>query len=495
MMNLKKSIASLLMMGLLGVALISITSCNIFNTNAYSIEVFGITFSPNFFLNEEEIVGIDADIASEAMKNAGVDMELSLADTWQEGYNAILNGPNKALLTVAYTPDRKDLFKWAGPTSQGMYGIFEHGNTGYEFPLPIEECKLLPPIAVVSDWMETTILEDLGFTNLVYYDTYSEALDAFINGGIQFIASDFFHLTYSVPKGYFVPNISSVTRYRTVYYYMAFSSDVSDAVVNKVQSAIETLIKDESTISILWNYIYLMPSVYIPGTIQIFTENGPPQNYSAGHDTSRTVEGSSVDIVNEIQARTGYTNKINLSLWNDAYAIVQYLPNSAVFSTARTPEREDMFQWVGPISSNRTYFYTLTTSGLTIETLEQAKGLQSIATPNGWYTHDFLTNNNFQNIVATALTSEDAFNQLIDGEVQAILLPDYDLQWLANTHTVSMSDLTQHIKALDYNSYIAFSLSTPSSTVQEWQNHLDDMKSDGTFETIWNEWYDGIAMP
>jgi hypothetical protein len=29
-------------------------------------------------------------------------------------------------------------------------------------------------------------------------------------------------------------------------------------------------------------------------------------------------------------------NKINLSLWKDAYTVVQYLPNSAVFTTART---------------------------------------------------------------------------------------------------------------------------------------------------------------
>jgi ABC-type amino acid transport substrate-binding protein len=58
-----------------------------------------------------------------------------------------------------------------------------------------------------------------------------------------------------------------------------------------------------------------------------------------------------------------------------------------------------------------------------------------------------------------------------------------------------MTDLTQHIKALDYDSYIAFSLDTPSSTVREWQGHLDAMKADGTFETIWNKWYSGIPMP
>jgi len=464
-------------------------------TETIPITVSGIDFKPFFFQSDGQIVGIDVDIAAAAVQNAGIDMELSMADTWQEAYNATLSGLNKALLTTAYTPDRKDLFKWAGPTSQGMYGIFENGNSGFNFPLPIEECKQLPSIAVVSDWMETTTLENLGFTNLVYYNSFNEALDAFMNDGIQFISSDFYHLASALTAGYYYGNVHVVTRYRTVYYYIAFSKDVSDAVVSNVQNGIETLIKNQSTASIVKKYLPLMPDDYMPGTIQLFTENAPPSNYGTGVALDRKVEGSSVDILNEIQARTGYVNKINLSLWNDAYAIAQYLPNSAVFATARTPEREDMFQWVGPIFSYRTYFYTLASSGLTIETLDQAKALESIATPNGWFTHDFLENNNFPNIVATALTSQDAFNQLINGEVQSILLPDADVNWLADMNEVSMSDLTQHIEALNFNGYIAFSLSTPESTVQQWQNNLDAMKTDGTFETIWNSWYEGIPMP
>lgn len=172
-------------------------------------------------------------------------------------------------------------------------------------------------------------------------------------------------------------------------------------VVDRVQKAIENMIKNQSVVSIVNKYIPLMPSDYIPGTIQLYTEQSPPYSYNTGSDTTRKVEGSTVDIVNEIQSRTGHVNKINLSIWTDDYAVVQYLPNSALFTTTRTPERENKFQWVGPISSSRAYFYTLASSGLTINDIEQAKSIQSIATPNGWFTHDFLRSNNFQNIVST----------------------------------------------------------------------------------------------
>jgi polar amino acid transport system substrate-binding protein len=472
-----------------------LNSCKNDDLEYEAIQVAGVEFKPNYLLKNGEIVGIDADIAAQALQNAGIKYNMSMSESWQSAYYATLNGPNKALLTIAFTPERKDLFKWAGPTSQGMYGIFEKGSSGLVFPLSIEECKLLPSIAVVRNWMETTTLENLGFNNLVYYETYQNALAAFMNGEIKFIASDFYHLTSELPSGYFMSNVRTVTRYRTVYYYIAFSKDVSDAVVSNVQKAIETMIKEQSTVSIVKKYLPLMPSDYIPGTMQLYTEVSPPNNYGTGKDTSRKVEGSAVDFVNEIQKRNGYINKINLSLWNDAYTIAQYLPNSAVFTTARTPERENMFQWVGPISTSRSHFYTLTSSGLTIGTLEQAKAIQSIATPNGWFTHDFLKKNNFQNIVATAITSQEAFNQLITGEVKALLLTDIGVNWLANQNGVPMSSITQQMEALNINGYIAFSLSTPASTVQQWQNHINNMKADGTYETIWNKWFKGVPMP
>jgi polar amino acid transport system substrate-binding protein len=477
------------------IAFFTLNSCTKDDLKFETIQIAGVEFKPNYFTQDGEIIGIDADIAAKALQNAGFEYNMSMSDSWQSAYDATINESNKAVLTMAYTPERKDLFKWAGPTSQGMYGIVENGNSGFTYPLPIEECKLLPQIAVVRHWMETTTLEDLGFENLVYYETFNDALEAFMAGEIKFIASDFYHLLSELPSGYFTENLNAVTRYRTVYYYIAFSKDVSDVLVNNVQKAIENLIKDQSLVSVVKKYIPLMPADYIPGTIQLYSERSPPFGFVTGQEPNRKVEGSAVDIVNEIQTRTGHVNKINMSLWTDAYAVVQYLPNSALFRTTRTPEREEKFQWVGPISTSRTYFYTLASSELTIETLEQAKDLQSISTPNGWFTHEFLINNNFQNIVATARTPLEAFTQLINGDVQAFLMSDIDVIWHADANDIPMSNLTQHMEALNLKDYIAFSLSTPASTVQQWQNHLNSMKTDGTFETIWNKWFDGVPMP
>ena len=69
------------------------------------------------------------------------------------------------------------------------------------------------------------------------------------------------------------------------------------------------------------------------------------------------------------------------------------------------------------------------------------------------------------------------------------------VKWLADMNGVPLSDMTQHMEALNINGYVAFSLCTPASTVQLWQNNLNAMKADGTFETIWNKWFKGVPMP
>jgi hypothetical protein len=51
----------------------------------------------------------------------------------------------------------------------------------------------------------------------------TSALAAFMNGDIKFMASDFFHLVKKLPSGYFMEHVKTVTRFRTVYNYIAFS--------------------------------------------------------------------------------------------------------------------------------------------------------------------------------------------------------------------------------------------------------------------------------
>jgi polar amino acid transport system substrate-binding protein len=468
------------------------------NSSAPALTVIGIDYSPNSFELDGEVVGFDADTARLAMTNAGIAAEFSMSDSFEDAYQATLVGPNRALLSVTYTEDRKDLFKWAGPTSKGNFDVFVKASSGIDEGIGVEASKSLESIAVVGQgWKETTILEGLGFQNLRYYGTYEAAISAFKNDEVTAMASDRAQFVEAVSFSYYrQENIGVACIYHGSYYFIAFSKDVDDQVVQRCQDAIDGLVTDGTLLEIYRDYVPYAVEEMVPSLIQLHTEINPPYGYM----TSYSVEdwgfaGSSVEIVNEIQAQNSYKNPINITSWVAGYQALQFMPNYALFTTARTPEREDLFQWVGPIVSFTDHFYTLTASNFQVSTLDQARALGSVATPPDWYSHDYLMINGFDNILTTANTSEDAFDQLISGEADALLLPDTMVKWFCEQKGISPTDLTAQLEGDYYEGYIAFSLNTPASVVNEWQNNLDAMKADGRFQAIWDRWYEGIESP
>jgi tetratricopeptide (TPR) repeat protein len=92
----------------------------------------------------------------------------------------------------------------------------------------------------------------------------------------------------------------------------------------------------------------------------------------------------------------------------------------------------------------------------------------------------------YLNDLNIASTSEDALNQLMNGEAHALFPYKTGSKWLCSETNTLESDVSKQFVIGDYQYYIAFFLNTPASTVAEWQNSLDVIKNDGGFETIWN---------
>jgi polar amino acid transport system substrate-binding protein len=82
--------------------------------------------------------------------------------------------------------------------------------------------------------------------------------------------------------------------------------------------------------------------------IKVMTEPLPPFNYFENGD----IVGISADVVRTIFDQVDYPMEggdIQLYPWARAYHEVQVKSGTALFSTARTDEREGLFQWVGPL--------------------------------------------------------------------------------------------------------------------------------------------------
>ena len=60
-------------------------------------------------------------------------------------------------------------------------------------------------------------------------------------------------------------------------------------------------------------------------------------------------QGVAVQKLQQLFEKLGHKPDIEIYPWARAYSMVQNTPNSILFSVARTPEREEMFVWLGTI--------------------------------------------------------------------------------------------------------------------------------------------------
>jgi ABC-type amino acid transport substrate-binding protein len=125
-------------------------------------------------------------------------------------------------------------------------------------------------------------------------------------------------------------------------------------VVADFQNEIDRL-KADGTVNKL--YLQYLQQLNPPAVLQVYTEQYPPLTFRNG---TGEITGFGTDLVNEIMKRNGTIYPINLTLWSNAMAMIMNNPNFCLFTMERIASRENLFNWVGPLGSNKTYFYVKT---------------------------------------------------------------------------------------------------------------------------------------
>jgi len=80
--------------------------------------------------------------------------------------------------------------------------------------------------------------------------------------------------------------------------------------------------------------------------LKLLTEDYPPFNMA---DSGGRVIGLSTDIVRQLLQRAGISYDVELLPWVRAFNRAVLEPNTCVYSTTRTEQREHQFKWIGPV--------------------------------------------------------------------------------------------------------------------------------------------------
>lgn len=218
-------------------------------------------------------------------------------------------------------------------------------------------------------------------------------------------------------------------------------------------------------------------------SVVLLTENFPPYNMAVNGKNfaqDENINGIAVDIVREMFKRAGVGYNLTLRFpWDRIYKLALEKPGYGVFVTARLPEREELFQWVGPIGPDDWVLLGRSDSPITLQTLVEAKGYK-VGAYKGDAIAEHLEGQGLQPI--TALRDQENARKLLNGQIDLWATGDPAGRYLARQEGIS--GLKTILRFDSAQLYLALNRDTPASVVSKLQGALDQMREDGFIEAV-----------
>ncbi len=212
--------------------------------------------------------------------------------------------------------------------------------------------------------------------------------------------------------------------------------------------------------------------------IRFLSEDLPPLNYERDGE----LRGLSVDIVRAAMADLGHPDTIEMLPWSRALQLAQSEAGTALFSTTRTPEREGLFRWVGPLTRTNTVFLARRDRTMTIAQLADARHLRLGMTAGSPF---------IETLQRAGFTGIDAVSEALSNP-RKLRAERIDL-WMVSDIVWPQRMREAGLAVEDYEPvfvfgtqvlYIAFHRATPDRTITAWQQAIDRLVASGRHAEI-----------
>ncbi|WP_333607182.1 substrate-binding periplasmic protein [Arsukibacterium sp.] len=224
--------------------------------------------------------------------------------------------------------------------------------------------------------------------------------------------------------------------------------------------------------------------------LQFFTEHAPPGEYL---NEQGEVVGATVSLVRLLMQRLNDAGEIYLLPWPRAFAMAHEEPASVLFETVRTPEREALFQWVGPIKQHRISLYgnksQLPQPAVSEHNTDALLGLVVCDHRNSPYLSQIKTLGFVEgkNLVLTS-SYDDCLRLLIRKRIDVMPFSEFSTLWREDELNARGVELQQVFFLQQVNLYLAFSLDVSDRRIARWQQAVQQSYVDGSMRAV----YQGI---
>ncbi|MCJ1883467.1 ABC transporter substrate-binding protein [Pseudomonas sp. LA21] len=219
----------------------------------------------------------------------------------------------------------------------------------------------------------------------------------------------------------------------------------------------------------------------------LLTENFPPYNMAInGKNFAQedNIDGIAVDIVKEMFKRAGVQYSLTLRFpWDRIYKLALEKPGYGVFVTARLPERESQFKWVGPIGPDDWVLLAKGDSTITLNNLEDAKKYR-VGAYKGDAMAEYLAKHGFEPVLA--LRDQENAGKLQEGAIDLWASGDPAGRYLAKQ--VGVTGLKTVLRFNSDQLFLALNRETPDEVVQKLQAALDKMRAEGFVDDVLNSY-------
>ena len=221
--------------------------------------------------------------------------------------------------------------------------------------------------------------------------------------------------------------------------------------------------------------------------VVLLTENFPPYNMAInGKNFAQedNIDGIAVDIVREMFKRAGIQYSMTLRFpWDRIYKLALEKPGYGVFVTARLPEREALFKWVGPIGPDDWVLLGKADSSITLNSLDEAKQYK-VGAYKGDAIAETLAKQGLKPSVV--LRDQDNAKKLVNGQIDLWATGDPAGRYLAKQEGIS--GLKTILRFDSAELYLALNKDVPDEVVQKLQAELDKMRGEGFVDDILNNY-------
>jgi polar amino acid transport system substrate-binding protein len=118
-------------------------------------------------------------------------------------------------------------------------------------------------------------------------------------------------------------------------------------------------------LGLLWALAIAFAPAARAADLEAFTEDWPPYNFAQ----RGAVVGIATDLLREMCAQARLACEISIVPWARGYSRVLGTPNTLLYTTARTPERESAFLWIGPFLPRQTWIFERRSKPLQLQKL------------------------------------------------------------------------------------------------------------------------------